>query len=303
MKNLSRNTHLAVFLCVLITQFGFSLLAKSTNEVLNFSSITNKNEISNEIDNKPKITAQNLRKTINSLNRTWAPKIVENVDERKKIIASPRMSKAETIRTNTVRETGYKEKPVLYTTIISPKQTAITHSAIKANPNEKTRMLKNKENSRKFFNIHKEEKKQPLQPGQYALRVSLSEKEKEKEAEEAQNLHIDLNGEINEEKYLKAIFAKLAETDLHKINNSIQKNDVDSSINSLLSIRKDLKTEAKELLINLRKRIKKIANINTIEEKLNGLLNLFYSEKKKGMNSDVKHLIMEYEEKMKSTSK
>lgn len=301
MKNQNINTHIAIFICVLISNLSIALLTKSNSQYLNFNS-----EVENKNDSDP-VHLQNLRKAIKASERVYSPMIVDNVEERKKIIASPRMSKAETVRAiNMSKEEGFKEKPVMYTTIISPQKTAITHSNGKrhneGNPNENKRLQNIKVQTRRLLNLNKEQPQPTLYPGQYALKVELKEQGKNLANRKIQKIKDD--EEFNEESYLKQVFASLANSDLDKINNSVKdSSNVDSSIKKLLTIRKQLKSEAKELLLNLRKRIKKIANINTIDEKLNGLLKKIYTEKKKGVNSDVKHLIQEYEEKMKKNNK
>jgi hypothetical protein len=298
MKNLSKNSHLAIFICVLISLISLTI----QNEDVGFQNIA-------------KISRAATKKT-------FEPNYVDfNAPTKRKIVSSNYgLHKVEVISNGMetpMRKTKqdkpqFREKPNLYTTVIRPKETKITKSEM-ADKYQLIDLI-----HRPYPTLNKSQymaslldsnlkglRKEPVQQeklsaGQFSIPVKT---EKLKNGEPTKRKYITpeflnhINERLkvegdkldNESKYLLNNFAEDAQKDLDKLDETLlvsSSNTLSSrktmklKMKRLMNLRKETKQKAKELLLNLRKRIKKIDNVSFLNKKLNNLIDKIYDARK-----------------------
>lgn len=303
MKKNSNIAHYSIFICVLLTfqisqQTSFMNFSNN-NEVPKNMNITpsTKSESFNMKD--PSVSVPKLKRFVKAFyEQKFEPQYIDSLDEKKKIIASPTLRKAETIASqdDTFTE-GLSQEPILYTTVVKPKPISIKHSGgydllktAKSHPKTEYEKLEKK--------VHLNERVNIL-PGQFSIPVRVSgngvQKDPTKKFYQNPDNMIGLNkgkayrhtniNELDDEessRFFKDTFTQQAAADyalIHKgfehTHEKLSEKEVANEIKSLVEARKTIKTEAKDLLIKLRNRVKKINNINTINEKLNDLLDIY----------------------------
>ena len=297
MKNLSKNSHLAIFICVLISLISLTI----QNEDVGFQNIA-------------KISRAATKKT-------FEPNYVDfNAPTKRKIVSSNYgLHKVEVISNGMetpMRKTKqdkpqFREKPNLYTTVIRPKETKITKSEMadkyqlidlihRPYPtlNKSQYMASLLDSNLK--GLRKEPVQEKLTAGQFSIPVKT---EKLKNGEPTKRKYITpeflnhINERLkvegdkldNESKYLLNNFAEDAQKDLDKLDETLlvsSSNTLSSrktmklKMKRLMNLRKETKQKAKELLLNLRKRIKKIDNVSFLNKKLNNLIDKIYDARK-----------------------
>ena len=298
MKNLSKNSHLAIFICVLISLISLTI----QNEDVGFQNIA-------------KISRAATKKT-------FEPNYVDfNAPTKRKIVSSNYgLHKVEVISNGMetpMRKTKqdkpmFREKPNLYTTVIRPKETKITKSEM-ADKYQLIDLI-----HRPYPTLNKSQymaslldsnlkglRKEPVQQeklsaGQFSIPVKT---EKLKNGEPTKRKYITpeflnhINERLkvegdkldNESKYLLNNFAEDAQKDLDKLDETLlvsssntlsSKKTMKLKMKRLMNLRKETKQKAKELLLNLRKRIKKIDNVSFLNKKLNNLIDKIYDARK-----------------------
>lgn len=307
MKNLSKNSHLAIFICVLVSLISLTI----QNEDIGF---------------------QNIKKiATTATKKTFEPSYVDfNAPTKRKIVSSNYgLHKVEVIsngmetpmRRTKQEKPLFREKPNLYTTVIRPKETKITKSEMadkyqlidlihRPYPTlNKSQYLASlvdsnfiEDKGAKRSNLLGKEpvQEEKLSAGQFSIPVKT---EKLKNVEPTKRKYITpeflnhINERLkvegdkldNESKYLLNNFAEDAQKDLDKLDETLlvsssntlsSKKTMKLKMKRLMNLRKETKQKAKELLLNLRKRIKKIDNVSFLNKKLNNLIDKIYDARK-----------------------
>jgi len=300
MKNLNSISHLAIFICVLLSCINFSVQV----EDVGYQTISSLSRAATKKTFEPHYVdfkGPTKRKIVSSNYGLHNVEVISNGME------SPmRRSKQE--------KPQFKEKPNLYTTVIRPKETKITKSDL----SDKYMVIDNLHRpyptlnkgqyldsiiDNKLMNLRKE-KDQPekLVAGQFSIPVKV-EKAKNNSLEPTKRKYITpeflnhINNKLKESgekldkesRYLLNKFANEAQKDLDKLDESLlvsashtlsSKKQMKLKMHNLMNIRKETKVKAKELLLSLRKRIKKIDNVSFINKKLNNLIDKIYNARK-----------------------
>lgn len=132
MKKQLSNAPLTIFIMFLfLNLLNISYQSKNSNEFLSFYSLDNKNIKSN--DKTPPLNASQIHKMVLPYyEQAFEPVYVDKIETNKRIIASPTLNRVEIIQPESLQSqeatVGFKEKPIIYTTVIAPKETSITHS-------------------------------------------------------------------------------------------------------------------------------------------------------------------------------
>jgi len=275
------SSQLALFLS---SQLLLCLSLNLSTQVLNFSS-DNQSEFS---------SLKNIRKHVLPLyQKSFEPAYVGKVDERKMLIASPALSRVETVESEVGEksgDSGFLDKPTLYTTIIPSKQTSIKHSndASKGNATPKKPITK------KNKKLQRHEK---LLPGQYSLPVKIASSKGSVDPTNIDYENPTIEKESNKypsklpvvpdyRNYLVDKFNKIADEDFERISNSLKSpGSLDNKLEHLIKARNQIKEETKVLLVSLRNTLKSINNTSQINKKSEKLLEKIYNAKKNKSNN------------------
>jgi hypothetical protein len=297
MKNLSNISHLAIFICVLISLINLTVQVEDVGFV-----------------NIAKIARASTKKT-------FEPTYIDfNGPVKRKIVSSNYgLHKVEVIsngeipmRRNRQEKPQFREKPNLYTTVIKAKETKITKSEFSdkyqvmdlihrpyptLNKSQYMAQLLDKNLKGLRKDTQSEEK---LVAGQFSIPVKV-DKVKNGEPTKRKYITPEFLNHVNEKlkvhgdkldkesRYLLNNFAEEAQKDLDKLDETLlvstsstlsSKKTMKLKMKRLMNVRKETKQKAKELLLNLRKRIKKIDNVSFLNKKLNNLIDKIYDARK-----------------------
>ncbi len=311
MKKTCNNALLALFLVILCFQsIHISNQTDSTNQYMNFES-TNQDQL-----NEGSINIPNLRKLVKPFyQKPFEPTYVDSISARKRIIASPTMSRVETLSTGmSADEPGFKEKPVIFTTVVEPKNTSIKHSQDVNYDLYKISKQQKAANSNKSKG-GKREVKSKLRPGEYSIPVTVAGNSVRKDPTkqeyfkpnfDSSAMYNSNNAKANasENIYYDA-FRRIAENDSNLIRRATEGSDkspeaIEKKIENLMLARKSIKSETKDLLVKLRKNISNLTKTKEVNNKLNDLLEKIYNSIKEKDSLDVSSLLKKLESSLKS---
>lgn len=305
-KTCNNNALLALFLVILCFQsFQITIQSESSNHYMTFETTTE------EQVNENSVSIPNLRKLVKPFyEKPFEPTYVNSISERKRVIASPTMSRVETLSTGmTADEVGFREKPVIYTTVVQPKNTSIKHSS---DVNYELYKEAKQRTAKEVPKAQKQNVKSKLRPGQFSIPVMVAGNAVRKDptkqeylkpnfersssfAEKELNQAPQVSGDI----YYDA-FKRIAEHDQILIQRATEGSDktpasLEKKIENLMVARKMIKTETKDLLLKLRNKISKLEETKEVNAKLNELLDKFLNSVKDKDSLDVSSLLKSLE--------
>lgn len=309
MKKTCNNALLALFLVILCFQsIQITNQTDSSSQYMNFES-TNEEQV-----NENSINIPNLRKLVKPFyEKPFEPTYVDSIQARKRIIASPTMSRVETLSSGMAEEPGFKEKPVIFTTIVEPKNTSIRHSKdVNYDLYKESKQIKYKQNNKVS---EKKDAKAKLRPGEFSIPVTVAGNAVRKDPTKQEYLKPNFEGSYSHTENANKVkgsgdiyydaFRRIAENDNNLIRRATEGSDkspqaIEKKIENLMVARKMIKSETKDLLLKLRKNISKLTETKEVNTKLNELLDKFYNSVKERDSQDVTSLLKKLESSLKA---
>lgn len=185
------------------------------------------------------------------------------------------------------RKKGYKEKPILYTTVISPKETSVTHTGVdpsyaSMSLEARSKALRSKANKTEIGK---------LADGKYSVPVRLGNS---KRLADPTKTEYDSPVFVEKKQYIgpplasaslnpiTQHFMNIAMGDSSVIKTNLQgANDPEAKFRNLLFARKQIKRDSMALIEKLREQIKRIEDTSLVNARLDRLLDRYSEEDKK----------------------
>lgn len=231
-------------------------------------------------------TAQDIRRIIKPyFQQPYHPKEVDSLAQELKTKPAEPMSTAQIVG-DVERKTGFKERPSMYTTVIQPKETTITHHSIHGNS---AIHVKSPKSNRPINEITH------LARGQYAVPVRINTGQGFSDPTKA-DYDVPMFIQTKQSDFgvpmirpsmnpLMNHFMKIAMGDISTVKQTLLSgNSIQNKINNLLLYRRQIKRDSVKLLESLNENIHNINNTKKINERLDRILEA-YSKNENAENS------------------
>lgn len=228
--------------------------------------------------NPVSMNAQDIRRVIKPYyQQPYNPKEVDSIAQELKTKPAEPMSTAQIVG-DVERKTGFKEKPSMYTTVIQPKETAISHGNHHV---DSSFQLKAKRKHRPREEITR------LAKGQYAVPVRINSGRFSDPTKT--DYDVPLFVQTKQSNFgvpmtrpgmnpLVEHFMRIAMGDISGVKRGLlSSGSIQSKINSLLFYRKKLKQDSVKLLESLRENIVNINDTKTVNDRLDRILKAYAS--------------------------
>lgn len=207
---------------------------------------------------------------------TFEPEVVEDINPKKKFIASPMLRRAElTTQEDSTRDSNtFSNSPNIYSTIVPPRQTQIT----------KQRLTSKKKfitpSSPTLSTILKVTPKEVLKAGEFSLPVQLGNDLVSKDPTKIDYKKPQTQSDDLPKRFANVLVDQFNES--AKIDSITLKRIDVTDEEDLQALKNKIKNEAKDILDKMNKRISELKDVSQLKAELNNLLvKVNYSLKEK----------------------